>query len=109
MFHGFTFAIWIAVSRMAADPEPLSWIPGPALTESRCAPTTTTLLSLRPGSSASTLRVGSVSAPVSVLTRITSPDVPASWAPSDWLIPSDGIVARPPSPRVPSSTPGTLL
>jgi hypothetical protein len=52
---GFSFAICCAVSRMAALPEPLSLMPGPASTESRCAPAITTLSSLLPGSSAITL------------------------------------------------------
>jgi hypothetical protein len=43
---GLTLAICSATSRMAADPEPLSLMPGPAWTESRCAPAMTTLLGL---------------------------------------------------------------
>jgi hypothetical protein len=34
---------WIAVSTMAAVPDPLSSMPGPASTLSRCAPSMTTL------------------------------------------------------------------
>jgi hypothetical protein len=55
LLRGFTLAIWRAVSRIAALPEPLSLMPGPAFTESRCAPTMTTLFALPPTDSASTL------------------------------------------------------
>ena len=40
-------AICSAVSSCAAEPEPLSLMPGPSITESRCAPDTTTR-SVRP-------------------------------------------------------------
>ena len=82
VFCGLTFAIWIAVSRIAALPEPLSLIPGPASTESRCAPDMTTLSSFLPFFSASTLLVGRVWRSVLAKTRIVSPGVPASAAPS---------------------------
>ena len=38
------FAICLATSRIEAEPEPLSLIPGPGSTESRWAPTTTVSL-----------------------------------------------------------------
>src|SRR5687767_6836042 len=41
--RSLTLAICSAVSRIAAEPDPLSLIPGPAGTESRCAPAITTL------------------------------------------------------------------
>ena len=41
VFHGFTFAICSATSRIAAEPEPLSLIPGPSITESKMSPTMT--------------------------------------------------------------------
>ena len=49
------FAINSAVSNSAAEPEPLSLIPGPSMTLSRWAPAITTLSSFLPGSSAMTL------------------------------------------------------
>jgi hypothetical protein len=55
VFCGFTLAIISAVSSRAAEPEPLSLMPGPAVTLSRWAPAITTLSSLVPGSSAITL------------------------------------------------------
>ena len=58
VFCGLTFAICSAISRSAADPLPLSLMPGPACTESRCAPAMTTLSSLTPGSSAMTFFCG---------------------------------------------------
>ncbi|GAA5765655.1 hypothetical protein Aros01_02145 [Streptosporangium roseum] len=44
-----------AVSRMAALPEPLSLMPGPAVTLSRCAPTMRMSFGSPPGQSAMTL------------------------------------------------------
>ena len=44
-----------AVSSSAAEPEPLSLIPGPSITLSRCAPAITTLSVFLPSSSAITL------------------------------------------------------
>ena len=43
LLRGFTFVICSAISRIVAEPEPLSLIPGPTPTESRWAPTTITL------------------------------------------------------------------
>ena len=58
VFSGFSFEICWAISSSAAEPLPLSLMPGPACTESRCAPAITTLSSFVPGSSAMTLTCG---------------------------------------------------
>ena len=58
MFCGLFLAMFCAISSSDADPEPLSLMPGPAWTESRCAPAITTLSSLTPGSSAMTFFCG---------------------------------------------------
>jgi hypothetical protein len=113
VLRGFTFAIWIAVSRIAAEPEPLSLIPGPALTESRCAPTVILFASpLSPGSVALMLRVISGRDDVSVLIWTTTGPL-AICATSDWpsvsVVPIAGIADNPVSPSVPLSTPATLL
>ena len=55
--RGLTFSICSAISRIVPEPEPLSLMPGPSSTPSRCAPTTITL-SARPDVCATTLRVG---------------------------------------------------
>ena len=68
----FFLDICSAVSRMVAEPLPLSLMPGPSTTESRCAPTTT-VRPLRPvGVSAITLYVGRVSLTVEVVTLTTT-------------------------------------
>jgi hypothetical protein len=82
VFCGWTWAICNATSRSAALPEPLSLIPGPARTESRCAPAITTLLSSPVFVSASTLNVVLISRKVLANTLIRRPEIPASWAPS---------------------------
>jgi hypothetical protein len=46
-----------ATDSSAALPEPLSLMPGPAATLSRCEPSITTLLGSRPGSSAKTFQL----------------------------------------------------
>ena len=71
-----------ADSSSAALPEPLSLMPGPSSTESRCAPAMTTLLSFLPFFSASTLNVGRIWRNVLANTRIRRPAVPASVTPS---------------------------
>ena len=58
MFSGLTFDICWATSSSEADPLPLSLMPGPACTESRCAPAITTLSSFVPVSSAITFFCG---------------------------------------------------
>ena len=55
VFCGLWFASCSATSRIAALPDPLSLMPGPASTESRCAPAITTLFSFLPFFSAITL------------------------------------------------------
>ena len=57
----------IADSRLYAEPEPLSLIPGPAGTESRCEPWTTTRFGSPPLLSASTLAACRISDVVSVV------------------------------------------
>ena len=58
VFCGSSFdSVWPS-SSSAAEPDPLSLMPGPAGTESRCAPAITTLSSLTPGSSAITFFCG---------------------------------------------------
>ena len=61
MLAGLTLAIWMAVSSSAALPEPLSLMPAPSWTESRCAPAMTTLSSLPERVSAITLYATRVS------------------------------------------------
>jgi len=104
-------AISSAISRMVDEPLPLSLMPGPAITESRWAPTTTTRSALPVGESAMMLRVvrvGSISVTVATWTT-TGP----AWvwayraAPSAKLRPTTGISNG--VPRVPmnsSSRPG---
>ena len=90
MFCGFRLAIIRAVSRSAADPEPLSLIPGPSMTLSRWAPAMTTLSSFLPSSSAITLKSVRVSAG-STSTSAVEP----GWAratPLAKLAPTTGIV-----------------
>ena len=53
----FIFAICSATSRMVAEPLPLSLMPGPSVTESRWAPTITTLSGSPPLDSAKTFWV----------------------------------------------------
>ena len=61
-----------ATSRSVAVPLPLSTMPGPDVTESRCAPATTTLSARPPGVSAITLLVWRISAMVDVNTWATT-------------------------------------
>ena len=82
MLFGLTFFICSATSRMAALPEPLSLMPGPAPTESRWAPTITTLPSSPDPVSARTLYVVFVVRTVLAKICIWSPAVAASVAPS---------------------------
>ena len=104
-------AISSAISRMVEEPLPLSLMPGPAITESRWAPTTTTRSSLPVGESARTLLVVRVSFVVSVNTRATT-----VWPASSWVIRAEASAKLRPTtgmvnglPRVPmnsSSRPG---
>ena len=80
-----------AVSSSAAEPEPLSLMPGPSMTLSRCAPAITTLSSFLPGSSAMTLKSVRVSAG-STSTNAVDP----AWdraTPSAKLAPTTGIAS----------------
>lgn len=61
-----------ATSSNVPAPLPLSTTPGPAVTESRCAPATTTLSGLPPGVSAITLLVVRISEIVDVKTCATT-------------------------------------
>jgi hypothetical protein len=90
VFAGCSLAIIRAVSRSAAEPEPLSWIPGPAVTLSRWAPAITTLFSLVPGSSAITLKSVRVSGG-STSTNAVDPGA-ASATPSAKLAPTTGML-----------------
>ena len=66
-------AISSAISRMVEEPLPLSLMPGPAGTESRWAPTTTTRSELPVGELARTLTVSrSRSISVSLTIRMTT-------------------------------------
>ena len=98
-----------AVSSSVATPEPLSLMPGPVGTESRCAPTITTLSGLPVVVWAITLRLRRSSIVVAS-TRVTeAPARPARASPSALLSPAVGRVPGT-SPRVPwSSGPSTLF
>jgi hypothetical protein len=91
VFCGFSFASCCATSRSAAEPLPLSLMPGPWSTESRWAPAMTTLSSLAPGSSAITFTWGRLSGG-STLTWAVDPGC-ASAAPSAKEAPTTGIAA----------------
>ena len=58
LLRGFTLRICSAISRIVAEPEPLSLMPGPTPTLSRCAPTTMTLSGSPSRVSAITFDVG---------------------------------------------------
>jgi hypothetical protein len=58
LFLSFAPRSFWANSTSVADPEPLSLMPGPGPTLSRCAPTTTTLFGSPPRVSAITFSVG---------------------------------------------------
>jgi hypothetical protein len=104
-------AISSAISRMVEVPLPLSLMPGPAMTESRWAPTTTTWSALPVGEPAMMLRVvrvGSISVSVNTCT-VTGPVW--SWAyraaASAKLRPTTGMSkGRPRVPLNSSSRPG---
>src|SRR6187402_3939274 len=74
---------------MSAEPDPLSLIPGPLATESRCAPSRTTPF-LRPGRSAITFiaRAGVVLTDTTIRTRTTPAcaRLPSSDPTSDEMI-----------------------
>jgi hypothetical protein len=90
-----------AASSIVPTPLPLSVTPGPAVTESRCAPATTTLSARPPGVSARTFLVVRISAIVDVNTCATT----LLWAeksspPTAKLVPTAGMVT-PGEPSVP--------
>jgi hypothetical protein len=94
-----------AISRMVELPLPLSLMPGPSVTESRWAPTTSTRSALPPGESAITLLVALDSFSVLVKTRTTTSPAWAAWYrawPSAKLSPTTGMVNS--RPRVPSTS-----
>ena len=94
MLRTGNFRIWTAVSRMAATPEPLSLMPGPAGTLSRCAPTITMLFAFPLRVVASTLwSVPSVSVE-STLSRTVVPGVLASSLPTAKSAKTIGMSAR---------------
>ncbi len=97
-------AICTAVSSTVAVPVPLSLMPGPSWTESRCAPTTTVRSSRPVGVSAITLNVSVVSVVASTITRASTAPAPTSASPIAKLVPIAGIAASGGS-RVPKTTP----
>ena len=80
-----------------ADPDPLSLMPGPAWTESRCAPTMTTLSGFFPAFSAKHVGCGGrASQRIVSPDRSTNPGVvanccPASWVTGDWDVEGEGV------------------
>ena len=99
MLTGFTFDICIAVSSSAAEPEPLSLMPGPDSTLSRCAPAMTTLSLFLPVFSAITLLMMRVSLGLTS-TCAVEPGA-ASFSPSAYDAPTTGMSISA-SPRVPT-------
>src|SRR5918998_48390 len=91
-----------AISSAVADPEPLSLMPGPSGTESRCAPTIKVSFP-PPGVSAMTLVVRLLPPPPTKTRTSGVPPSASSRSPSDPLVPITGIPA-PDDPRDPSST-----
>jgi hypothetical protein len=76
------FAIATATARSVAVPEPSSLMPGPSVTESRCAPTTTVRSARPPDVSASRFDVWRVSDVVSVVMWTVTSRAAASVASS---------------------------
>ena len=98
-----------AVSSTAATPEPLSLMPGPSGTLSRCAPTTTTSEVAPVLVWAITLRALKTEVLASSL-RVVGPGLERSSAPSLLVTPTTGILTSVVSPRVePDSSPSTLF
>jgi hypothetical protein len=101
--------IWIAVSSSAALPLPLSLMPAPSWTLSRCAPAMTTLSGLPLRVSARTFHVVRVSAVKSTSTRTVAPGVFARFTPTENCEKTAGMVrpvASPIMPTRPVSRPG---
>ena len=92
VFCGFSLAMFSAISSRAAEPLPLSLMPGPAWTESRWAPAITTLSLLVPGSSAITFTCGRSSGGSTTMNAVEP--ACASAAPSANEAPTTGIVTR---------------
>jgi hypothetical protein len=76
LLRGLTLVICSAISRITAEPDPLSLIPDPTPTESRCAPTTITLSGSPLWVSAITLWVTYVTGRQSILNLAVSPMSP---------------------------------
>ncbi len=93
-----------AVSSSVAVPEPLSLIPGPAGTESRCAPANTTWSGLPVPVWAITLRLRFSSTVVFSTSDTGAPARANSGSPSARASPAVGTVPVAPSPRVPSDS-----
>src|SRR4028118_130720 len=103
VFCGSEFAIISAVSRIADEPEPLSLMPGPSMTLSRCAPAMTTLSVFLPGSSAMTLW----STRVSAGSTSTNAVEPAAARAPPWAkpAPTTGTAGSPTPPGGPRGGP----
>src|ERR1700744_3411426 len=109
-------ALWIpgelpsckAVSSTAATPDPLSLMPGPSGTLSRCAPAITTSVVDPVLVCAITLRAWTVL--VSAESRtVAGPPLACSSAPSGLVTPTTGILTSVDSPRVPPICSSTAL
>src|ERR1700691_5364344 len=109
-------ALWIpgelpnckAVSRTATNPDPLSLMPGPSGTLSRCAPAITTSLVDPVLVCAITLRAWMVLVSAESCT-VAGPGVVRSSAPSDLVTLTTGILTSVVSPRVPPICSSTTL
>src|SRR4051794_2056740 len=82
LFFGLTPRSPCANSTSAAEPEPLSLMPGPGPTLSRCAPTTTTLFGSPPRVSAITFSVGVAPVRSSTRKRAVLPTSPCATPPA---------------------------
>src|ERR1700733_15818276 len=109
-------ALWIpgelpncnAVSRTAATPDPLSLMPGPSATLSRCAPAITTSLVDPVLVCAITLRAAMVLVSAESCT-VAGPTVVRSSTPSDLVTLTTGILTSLVSPRAPPICSSTTL
>ena len=98
-----------AISSWPAEPDPLSLIPGPAGTESRCAPAMTTSSARPVVVWAMTLRVTTDVARVASTSVTGVPARAARASPSAWSSPPVGTRPSATAPRVPPRGPGALL
>ena len=112
----FSFFIWMASSRLNAEPEPLSLMPGPSGTESRCEPTIVVLSGL-PVVSARMLVDVRRSLSALTISWPTGLARPARRAPSANEMPAAGMstsgsvpswAVSPSVPATTSSRPGSL-